>query len=141
MSKTNVVVVQEMSCEPEKAFDVWLKPEMVKKWFGPGLGEVTKALMSPCKGGSFVIIQDRRGMELEHGGVYTDFQRPNRLAFTWGVPKHSQETSHVVVEIQPKASGCEVTLTHELLPHWENYASKVQDSWSKMLQEMKKLLR
>lgn len=140
MAKTNVVVVQEMQCEPEKAFDAWLKPDMVKKWFGPGLGEVTKALMSPCKGGSFVIIQDRRGMELEHGGVYTDFQRPNRLAFTWGVPKHSQETSHVVVEIAPKGPHCEVCLTHELLPHWENYAEKVRESWAKMLTEMRKLL-
>lgn len=140
MSITKAVVNQELKCTPEQAFDVWLKPEMVKKWFGPGLGEVTKALMSPCQGGAFLIVQNRKGMEVEHGGVYTEFQKPGRLAFTWGMPKQTQETSQVIIEIQAKGEGCEVTLTHELSPAWKDYAPKVRDSWEKMLGEMRKLL-
>ncbi len=70
-------------------------------------------------------------------GEYLEIERPRLLAFTWGVPQDSPETSRITVEIQPLDSGSQVTVVHEVEPDFEEEAA---DAWARMLMALGHLL-
>ncbi|WP_416358654.1 hypothetical protein [Brevibacillus thermoruber] len=41
-----------------------------------------------------------------------------------------------MVDIVPRGSGCELTLTHQLAPDWADYRSRTEDAWTKMLDSL-----
>jgi uncharacterized protein YndB with AHSA1/START domain len=107
----------------------------VRNWFGPGLGEIVRVAIDAREGGAFSFVQ-RRGLDdLDHHGKYLEFIRPERLVFTWAV-KGTSDTSQVTVDIAATADGCQVSLTHDLHPHWKDYRERVAASWQKMLSAM-----
>jgi uncharacterized protein YndB with AHSA1/START domain len=137
MSNTSLSarVTHRFRAAPEAVFDAWLTGEKVRRWFAPGLGEMTRVAVDPRVGGSFLFAQ-RRGMdEVEHLGKYEELFRPDRLAFTWQV-KGTADISRVVIDIAATADGCELTLVHQLHPHWANYVERTQSAWTKMLNAM-----
>lgn len=134
-SEVKAQVTHYFKVKPEVVFDAWITSDKVRKWFGPGLGEMARIAIDPREGGSFSFVQ-RRGMdEVDHIGTYIEFQRPYRLAFTWAV-KDTAHSSKVFVEIANIPSGSELTLTHKLHPHWADYREKTEASWTKMLTAM-----
>lgn len=50
----------------DKVFDAWLNPELVQKWFGPGLGKTQPVSIDGKVGGSFRIVQIRDGEAIGH---------------------------------------------------------------------------
>lgn len=123
------------SAPPEAVFDAWVTGDKVRKWFGPGLGEMTRIAIDAQVGGAFSFVQRRGFDDVEHVGRYVEFDRPQRLAFTWAV-KGTQHNSRVTIDIAPSAGGARLQLTHELHPHWENYRERTEASWTKMLDAM-----
>jgi uncharacterized protein YndB with AHSA1/START domain len=104
-------------------FDAWTTGSKVRQWFGLGLGEVTRALIDPRKGGIFSFVQ-RRGLDdVEHNGKYQEFVPPNRWVFSWQV-KGTNGASRVLIDIALRDNGCELTLVHKLDPHWVAYTKK-----------------
>jgi uncharacterized protein YndB with AHSA1/START domain len=71
-------------------------------------------------------------MEIDHIGTYAEIERPRRLVFSWGTAQDGA-SSRVIIEIAPTASGCELTLTHEMNPDWAHMKDRVAESWTKML--------
>ena len=132
-------VTHRFRATPEAVFDAWLTGDKVRRWFAPGLGEMTRIAVEPRVGGSFLFAQ-RRGLdEVEHLGKYVELIRPERLAFTWQV-KGTADTSRVAIDIEPNNEGCELTLVHELSPAWENYVERTRAAWTKMLNAMAEAL-
>jgi uncharacterized protein YndB with AHSA1/START domain len=87
--------------------------------------------IEPHVGGSFVFVDRREGENIEHTGRYLEMERPRRLVFTFLVPKYSQQSTTVTIDIVPLGTGCAVTLTHAgVLPE---YASRTQEDWGKIL--------
>jgi len=128
-------VTRSFRASPEAVFDAWLTGANVRKWFGPGLGEMTRVVIDPREGGMFSFVQ-RRGLDdVEHFGTYEELVRPNRIVFTWTV-KGTSDQSRVLVDILATADGSEVTLVHELAPHWANYVERTEAAWQKMLTAM-----
>jgi uncharacterized protein YndB with AHSA1/START domain len=128
-------VTHRFHVAPEAVFDAWLSSDKVRRWFGPGLGEMTRVAVDARVGGSFLFAQRRGLSEVEHLGKYEELARPNRLAFTWQV-KGTKDTSRVIIDIAATTDGCEVTLVHQLSPAWENYVERTQAAWTKMLNAM-----
>ena len=67
------------------------------------------------------------------------FDRPRRLAFTWSVPKHARDVARVGIDIRPRDDGSDITLTHELLPQYAEYADRTKKSWGTMIDAIARL--
>jgi uncharacterized protein YndB with AHSA1/START domain len=139
-SKVNAIVKRRFNSTPEQVFDAWLNPEMVMKWMFPN-GKIVRAEIDARIGGTFSFVDLRNGEELDHTGEYLEIDRPRRLVFTWGVPQASPDFARVIIEIVPIETGSELTLTHELHPNWADFKSKIENSWSMMLDALNEALK
>ncbi len=131
-----VRVTRQFNASPERVFDAWLTPEMVGQWMaGPGVREeeVLRLAIDARVGGKFSFFVRRAGEEIDHVGTYLEIDRPRRLVFTWHIEKEEDELSRVTVEIAPRDSGCELTLTHEMDAKWAEYASRTENGWATMI--------
>ncbi len=149
-----VTVTRQFAVTPERVFDAWVTPETIGQWmFGPAVRDEKIVILrtDARAGGKFSFVVDRQGDELDHNGIYLEFERPRRLAFTWAIGKHTDaNTSRVLIEIRPQgtgdsgsaaaAGGCELTLTHEILPAWAAYAGRTENGWRIMLAALWNLL-
>jgi uncharacterized protein YndB with AHSA1/START domain len=136
-----VQVTQRFAASADRVYAAWLDPVLIERWmFGPQLveQEVVRISIDPRVGGAFSFVVRRQGQEIDHVGEYLELEPPRRLVFTWGIV--GSDSSHVVVEIAPEGSGCELTLTHELHPDWADYAGRTEAGWTKMLAALNELL-
>jgi uncharacterized protein YndB with AHSA1/START domain len=94
-------------------------------------GPAGRVEIDPRVGGSFTVVERRDGEDVEHIGEYLEIDRPRRLVFAFRVPKYSQVTTRVSVDIVPLESGCQLTLTHEGLH--PDYVSGAKSGWGAVL--------
>ncbi|WP_172300387.1 SRPBCC domain-containing protein [Pseudoruegeria sp. HB172150] len=109
-------VTQSVPAKPERVFDAWLDPEMIRRFMltGPGTG-VKSATNDPRVGGRYDIVMTNDMGEIPHWGEYREIDRPNRLIFTWNSP-HAAPDSLVTLTFEPEGAGTLVTLFHEKFP-------------------------
>jgi uncharacterized protein YndB with AHSA1/START domain len=127
-----VRVTRRFDASAERVFDAWLDPKTAGRWlFATATGQMVRVEIDARIGGQFIIVDRRDGEDVEHRGEYLDIDRPRRLVFTFGVPKYSSETTRVCIDIVPRETGCELTLTHEgVLPE---YAERTKAGWTEIL--------
>ena len=103
------VVVEEIRLRrpPDAVFDFFVDPGKLVRWIGIGVD------LDPRPGGRF-RFEVAPGQYCE--GAYVEFERPLRVAFTWGwtdpgmgVPPGS---SRVDVELAPDGDGTRLRLVH-----------------------------
>lgn len=133
-------VTYQFAASAERVFDAWLDPSKARLWFGPGLGEMTVVEIDPRVGGRFTLTQRRDGEDVEHTGEYLELIRPTRIVFTFIVPKYSNDSSRVIIDIEPLDSGCLVKLAHELPAQYAEYLDGSVIAWTTMMKEMAKSL-
>lgn len=127
-----VRVTRGFLSKPEKTFDAWLDPAIATKFlFATPDGEMQKVEIDAREGGKFTVIERRNGEDIEHTGIYEKLQRPDRIVFTFKVPKYSSEETRVTLDITPDGNGSQITLLHEGVPP-EN-AEKTENGWTQML--------
>lgn len=129
------VVTRRFEAAPERVFDAWLKREWIERWmFGPAVRdeEIVRLALDPRVGGTFSFTVERDGELVEHLGKYLEIVRPWRLAFSWMVADASVG-SRVLINIVPRGTGSELTLTQELHPSWADFVDRAQASWAGML--------
>lgn len=136
-------ITRRFDAAPERVFDAWLDPETAGRFlFATPDGEMVRVEIEPRVAGRYSIVERRDGEDVEHTGEYLEIERPRRLAWTLRVPKYSEETSRVTIEIaagsQPADAGCELTLTHETRPEW---AGEAEEGWSLVLDGLDAVLR
>lgn len=125
----------------ERVFDAWLDPEKARKFlFATSTGQMVRAEIDPRVGGTFNFTDRRDGVDAEHIGQYLEIDRPRRLVFTFHTQRGSTDLSRVTVEIVPLASGCELTLTHEIDPKWADYKERTQAGWTMILEGLANVL-
>jgi len=125
-------VTHHFNASPERVFDAWLDPKTAGKWlFATPTGQMVRVEIDARVGGRFVIVDRRNGEDVEHTGEYLEIDRPRRLVFTFGVPKYSPLFTKVTIEIEPAASGCDLTLTNEDVP--VEYLASNEKGWSGIL--------
>jgi uncharacterized protein YndB with AHSA1/START domain len=137
--KLHVYAERRFHAAPERVYGAWLEPSMLSRWmFGPAVREehVVRLTVDARSGGSFSFVVSRQGEEVTHVGRYLQMDRPRRLVFTWGIGGVSEDQSRVTVDFLPSATGCELTLTHELRPHLAHYAARTESGWIKMLDQL-----
>jgi uncharacterized protein YndB with AHSA1/START domain len=133
------MVTRRFDAAPERVFDAWLSPELIGRWmFGPALRdeEVVRITLDARVGGRFSFLVRRQGNEIDHVGRYVEIDRPRWLVFTWAVAADAEDASRVTIDIVPQGTACELTLTHEMQPQWADFAGRVREGWTKMLEAL-----
>ena len=144
MSKPTIVQVTRVySHSAERVFDAWLDPKMIGRFmFGPHLREeeVLHLKTDARVGGTFSFLVTRQGQKIDHIGRYEVIERPSKLVFTWSIAPEPIDASRVTILVVPHGSGCELTLSHELSPGWEEYAERTKGGWTRIADDLAKAL-
>ena len=131
-------VTRRFHASAERTFDAWLHREMLDRWmFGPAVRdeEIVHLSLTPRVGGSFSVLVERDGEDIEHIGKYLEITRPSRLVFTWIVTTE-EVGSRVIVEITSGETGCELMVTQELHPAWADRVGRTEEDWARMLEAL-----
>jgi uncharacterized protein YndB with AHSA1/START domain len=127
-----VRVTHRFAASPERVYDAWLTPEAIARWMvGPAGGEMRHIAVDARVGGRFSFVIHRGGEDLDHTGEYMVVERPHHLAFTWGVPKYSAESTRVDLAVAPDGPGALLTLTHSGVA--PEYAERTTMGWTRIL--------
>jgi uncharacterized protein YndB with AHSA1/START domain len=131
-ARSIVRVTHRFDASAERIFDAWLDPKTAGRWlFATATGQMVRVEIDARVGGRFIFVDRRDGEDVEHRGEYLDIDRPRRLVFTFGVPKYSSETTRVCIDIVPRETGCELTLTHEGV--FPDYVERTNAGWTEIL--------
>ena len=139
----HAVTTALFSVDAERVFDAWLDTDLIGQFmFGPGLRDETIVRLTnePRVGGKFSFVVSRQREEVNHTGEYIEIDRPRRLVFTWTIEGDDSPVSLVVIEIASIVDGCELTLTHEMAPGWEDFVERSKMAWGKMLDKLTEIL-
>jgi uncharacterized protein YndB with AHSA1/START domain len=129
---TPIVVKRAYAFSAERVFDAWLTPEVTRRWlFTTADSEVIRCEIDARVGGKFEIVDKRDSGEIRHVGEYLEIDRPHRLVFTFGVQQFDPAMSRVEIDIVPKDTGCELTLTHHGVP--QEWQPPTTQGWTKLL--------
>lgn len=150
-SDISVQVTRHLRAAPERVFDAWLDPALLGHWmFGPEVRDeqIVRLQMDARVGGTFSFVVRRGGDEIDHIGRYLVIERPRRLVFTWAardfnddeVGDDAQDSSRVSIIIEPRDTGCELSLTHALAAEWAEYTDRTRAGWSSMLDALQRTL-
>ena len=144
MSRPTIVqVTRTYSHSAERVFDAWLDPKMIGRFmFGRHLREeeVVHLKTDARTGGTFSFLVTRQGQAIDHIGRYEVVERPTKLVFTWSIAPEPIDASRVTIAIVARGPGCELTLSHELAPGWEEYAERTKGGWTRMTDELDRAL-
>jgi uncharacterized protein YndB with AHSA1/START domain len=92
-------------------------------------------------GGKYRITEKRNGDSADHGGEYLVIDRPNRLAFTFGVPSDSEDKDNVTLDFVVANNGCLISLRHEMNKEWESYSDRTRDGWATILEGLEQTIQ
>lgn len=111
VSSTSLKMIRNFEVVPEKVFDAWLKPDMMRKWFFTleGTNKVTRN--NPQVGGAWEIIDHRGGQDYQAIGEYLEIDPPTKIKFTFKMPEMSDLEDTITVELKELEQGCEMTFT------------------------------
>lgn len=128
---TTVTVKHRFAASAERVYDAWLDPEKARRFlYTTVTGNVVRCDIDARVGGRYTIVDRRNGEDVLHEGTYLELERPRRIAFTLRVPKYSAEEDRVVIDIEPLAQGCELTLTTHTGDEW---AEDTRLGWAMIL--------
>jgi uncharacterized protein YndB with AHSA1/START domain len=134
-SPARVRVTHTFAASAERVYDAWLDPARLGRWlFATPTGEMVRVEVDARVGGSFNITERRDGEDVAHVGEYVELDRPRRIVFLLSVPKYSSERGRVEIDIRALASGCELTLTHEVGAVDDERAETVRGGWAGILE-------
>ena len=136
-----VRLTRRFDAAPERVFDAWLDPDKAGRFlFATAAGTMVRAEIDARVGGAFNFTERRDGVDAEHIGEYLEIDRPRRLVFTFHTERGSTQLSRVAIDIVPRGSGCELTLSHEMDAKWAEYKDRTQAGWTMILERLGRVL-
>jgi uncharacterized protein YndB with AHSA1/START domain len=114
---TAVRVDARFSATPRQVFNAWLDPHVAARWLFARAGRpIAHAEIDARVAGLFRFVERREGNRVEHTGEYVEIVPPRRLVFSLALDNRPRSFTRVSVDIEPRETGCKLSLTHEDLP-------------------------
>lgn len=117
----NLVLRRVINVPPEKVFNAWTDPALLKQWFAPLPWTVAKAEADVRPGGTnLIVMRSPEGQEFPSNGVYLEVIKNQRLVFTnaftnaW---EPSEQKPLMVVELTFEPQGDSTNYTARVR-HW-----------------------
>ena len=83
-NELEIVTTREFDAPIALVFDVFTKPEHVRKWFAPFTCEVTECSIDLRVGGNYhIVFVTDDGTECSFRGTYLEVEPPTRTVQTW----------------------------------------------------------
>ena len=144
--KIDARVTHSYRIPPERVYEAWLTPSLVRQWMSAALqemglaGEIRRVEIDPHSGGTFFFSDLRGDLEAKHWGTYLALEPARKIVFTWIVSESDEaDPSRVAITLQPQEQGCLATLVHQMDSQWAEYLPRVEASWSRMLRHIEAL--
>jgi uncharacterized protein YndB with AHSA1/START domain len=115
----------------DAVWNMWTKPELYKKWYGPMGMSVPTAEMDLTIGGTrkinMAMKTSDREMSMWFIGVFKELSAPHRLVYTesmctadgtlispqsMGMPEGSPDVTEVIVELREEGGKTHMTMVH-----------------------------
>ena len=123
-------------------FDAWTSEEVLRRWFHAGPDWSTSEASVDLRVGGAVrlVMREPDGETHGGGGVYTEVERPVRLAFTW-IWDNDDEDRESLIEIDFEEDGgrTRVRFAHSGLRDLEQ-ARDHEDGWGKCFANLERAL-
>jgi uncharacterized protein YndB with AHSA1/START domain len=140
MTAATLRIRRILPAPPERVFDAWTDPLSLAQWFVAGAAALETVELDPRVGGRFRIVARGATSTHVHWGEYLAVERPHRLAFTWHYGAWGDDvTTEVTVDLKPRGSGTELTLTHAQLPD-QAAAAAHEEGWNNILEMLARYL-
>jgi len=128
--RRTVRVSHRYRAAPAQVFAAWLDAGVARRFlFATALRPMREARVEPRVDGEFHFAEAAGAPA--HTGRYVEIVPERRLVFTLRGPLQQLDTGRVRVEIEPRAQGCALVLTHEDVP--PRAASRTRDRWRGIL--------
>jgi uncharacterized protein YndB with AHSA1/START domain len=102
---------------PERLFQAWTSPALLREWWGPPGGHCTDAIVEPVVGGAYRLDNTLAdGSTVVISGRFTLIDAPRQLAYTWQVRPGPDRSELVTVTFDACDAGTEVTVEHVQIP-------------------------
>jgi uncharacterized protein YndB with AHSA1/START domain len=141
----HVTVSRRYAQPAEQVFDAWLTPSVARRFlFATPGGRMVKSEIDARVGGRFTMVNRRVGDgDIEHIGEFRMIDRPRRLVFDFGVPKHSPDATTVSVALAPLPGGigCALTLSLDMRPELAAHVDRAVEGWTRILENLATALR
>jgi len=128
-------VTRAFAAPAERVFDAWLDPADASRFlFATEGGEMLTCEIDARVGGRALIVDRRPSGDAHHRMQFEVIERPTRLVFLFAAdPAEEGQWTRVSIDIAPGASGCTLTLTHEMDPEWAAYEEQTRHGWTMIL--------
>ncbi|WP_116807117.1 SRPBCC family protein [Steroidobacter cummioxidans] len=127
-------VKRPFTASAQRVFDAFLDPTKAGQFmFATATGKMVRVAIDARVGGTYVFVDRRDGEDVEHAGEYLEIERPRRLVFTLRVAKYSTDQSVVTIEIVPRGTGCELTLTQTVSAAFAEHLQRIEAGWGAIL--------
>ena len=116
----DLILTRTFDAPPEKVFNAWTQPTLLKQWFAPLPWTTVEAELDVRVGGSsLIVMRDSEGKDFPSRGVYLEVVKNSRLVFTdaftgaWEL----SEKPFMLVELTFEAQA-ESTKYNARVRHW-----------------------
>ena len=99
----DLILTRTFNASPEKVFNAWTEPALLKKWFAPLPWTIAKVEADVRVGGTnLTLMRSPEGKDFPGYGVYLEVVKNQRLVFTNAFAKAwepSEQKPHMVVAL------------------------------------------
>jgi len=117
MSDTELRLERLIAAPPERVFELWVKPELLVKWWGPEGHDIPTHAIDVRPGGKWrTTMRNPEGKLFTVSGVYRTIEPPRRLVFTWAWDDENGMRGHetdVTVTFEPAPGGTRLVLSQK----------------------------
>jgi uncharacterized protein YndB with AHSA1/START domain len=133
-----LTIRRDFAASPERVFDAWLDPDQARRFlFATPEGEMRTVEIDARVGGHALIIERRTQGDAGHRLQFEVIDRPARLVFLFAAdPAAEGKWTRVSIDIVPNATGCALTLTHDMDPQWAAYEDQTRSGWTMILDSL-----
>ena len=137
MDDLNLTIERTFDAPAERVFDAWTSAEVVRRWWRVESNwSVVEAEVEPRVGGRIHVTMHNPDRDENYGGggVFTEVDRPNRLAFTWLWDEESRKTL-IEIDFEEIAGRTNVSFVHRNLLDLETLRSH-EEGWNGVLDHL-----
>ena len=111
-NELEILITREFEAPIELVFDVFTKPEHVRKWFAAFTDVVTECSIDLRVGGSYHIVSETEdGTECSFRGTYLEVEPPTRTVATWLFEGWPDAEAVETVELREEDGVTTLTMT------------------------------